>query len=363
MSPIKTFHLGYRQLKLDFDQSEAHDAGKLLTHIDACTADNERVRFDEVVARFSEKPDHWTPDYIIMLTLDLFRDGKIRFQIGAENILPENVRQLLSEPAQRKNLEIIKPEVVGPDDLITAQQLSNKLFGTIDVQGQNNLCRIIRKHFRIWKIDLETYRKFTDTDNYPGKHNIDTLLLLIEKHLSKHDPAEFIKVFIEQKESLLEASIQFARLSHFYKNQMHIWNSLIEAVEMFRPDQKGLEKDPDTKNTLQRLSEIVTSAEPYDEIGEISSLIASVKAVHDVIVKQKTDAARKAALEELEKKIKRITLVLDRKHASSDLRNKTLLPLQTLRRTIQESSSILFIHQYSQDAIDEFELALNLLDE
>lgn len=362
MSPIKTFHLGYRQLKFDFDQSEAHDAGKLLTHIDACIADNERVRFDEVVARFSEQPDHWTQNYVIMLTLDLFRDAKILFQIGAEKILPKNVGQLLSKPAQWKNIEIIKPEVLGPADLITAQQLGNKLFGTIDVHGQNSLCRFIREHLRIWKIDLKTYRKFADTGNYPGKHNIDTLLLLIEKHLSTHDPAEFIKGFIEQKDSLLGTSIQFARLAHFYKNQMYIWNSLIEAIEVFRPDQEALKKNPDAKNALQRLYEIITSAEPYDEIGEISGLLASVKAVHDVIVKQKTDAARKAALEELEKKIEQITLVLDRKHAGSSLRNKTLLPLQTLRRKIQESSSILFIHQYSQDAVDEFELALDLLD-
>ena len=252
--------------------------------------------------------------------------------------------------------------MVGPADLKTAQQLGNKLFGPIDVQGQNNLCRFIRKHLRIWEIELETYRKFADTGNYPGKHIIDTLLLLIEKHLSTHDPAEFIKAFIEQKDSLLEASVQFARLSNFYNYRIYIWNSLLEAVEMFGPDQETLKKDPDAKNALQRLYEIMTSPEPYDEIGEISGLIASVKAVHDVIVEQKTDAARSAAIDELEKKIKQITFVLDYKNASSDLRNKALLPLQTLRRNIQESSSIPFIQQYLQNAVDEFELALNLLD-
>jgi len=362
MNTIKNIHLGYRQLKFDFDQSEAHDAGKLLTHIDVRIADNDCVRFDEVVTHFSEQPHNWTQNYVRMLMLDLFRDAKIQFQVDGENILPKNARQHLSESTQWKHIEIIKPEVIGQTDLVKAQQLANRLFGPIDFQGQNSLCRSIRKHLRIWKIDLETYRKFADTGNYPGQHNIDTLLLLIEKHLSRHDPAEFIKDFFEQEDSLLEASVQFAKLSHFYKNQMYIWSSLIEAVEMFGPDQETLKKDSDAKNALQRLYEIMISPEPYDAIDEISGLIASVKAVHDVIVEHKTDAARRAAIDELEKKIKQMTLVLDRKNASSDLRNKALLPLQTLRRNIQKASNISFIHQYSQNAVNEFELALDLLD-
>ena len=158
MKAIKNIHLGYRQLKFDFDQSEAYDAGKLLTHIDTRIAANDHIMFDDVVVHFAEQPHGWTQNYVIRLMLDLFRDAKILFQIGAENILPKHVRQLLSEPAQWKNIEIIKPEVVGPADLKTAQQLGNKLFGPIDVQGQNNLCRFIRKHLRIWEIELETYR-------------------------------------------------------------------------------------------------------------------------------------------------------------------------------------------------------------
>jgi len=363
MNSIKTINVGHRQLKFGFDQSEAQDLRTILAHIDARIANNDYVTLEEVVLHFAGPPERWTKNRIIVFMVDLFMDETIQFLIEGEKILPQYARQHLSEPSQWAHIEIVKPEVVEKADLAKAQQLGATLFGIADGQGQNSLCRFLRKHLRSWEMNLETFCQFANTDKYPGKDEIDNILLLLEKLLPSHDPAEFIKIFINKKDALIDASVQFARLSDFYKNHFNIWKTMIEAVEAFKPDKEALKKDPEVKNALQRLSEIMAYPIPYSMIWEISGLVSSVKTVHDAIVEKKKASVRSAAIEEVEKKIEQITVVLDRINASRDLRNRALFLLQALKRNINNASSIFFINQYSEEATIEFDRALDLLDE
>lgn len=383
---MNDINLGFQQQAFDFDQSHVRDLKEVLTFIDCWLADNDHVTLDQVANHFSIQPDKWSPTYIPELLNTLFKDDKIHFIIDGKTIFPENVKTSfskadpsklrfeqtreifsvvkthLSDPAQWEYVEIIKPEKVKESDLLRAQHLGGKLFGTVGGASQNSLCRYLRKHLRMWINDLEMFRKVAGKGPYPGTNEIQDGLALTRKLLNVHDPCEFIRTFINDEDRLGDATCQFAILENFYKNQIYIWDALLKVIEDFKPNRTDLEENPDVKKALDALGTILTDPKPYRMIKEIRDLISIVKPVNDLIVEKQIASAKALAFEKMEKKIDKIVKALDEKNANSDMRNKALFPLQSIKRKINAAVSIQRIAGYLDKAIAEFDDAMDLLD-
>lgn len=386
MNVIKNINMGYPQQTFDFDQSHAQDLKKVLTFIDFWIADNDQVTLDQVVNHFSIQPDKWPETYILELLNTLFQDDKIHFIIDGKKILFENVktrlsephtsklqflqargifsvvRAHLSEPAQWQYVEIIKPEKVEGPDLLKAQHLCKKLFGDADVVSQNSLCRYLRRHLRMWKNDLEMFQKVAGKGQYPGKNEIQKGLALTRKLLNVHDPCEFIEIFINNEDQLSDSGYHFAILENFYKNQVYIWDALTKTLENFKPNRAVLEEDPDVKKALETLSKILADPEPYSMIEEIWDLISIVKPVNNLIVEKQVASAKAPVVEKIEKMIDKIVKILDEKKAKSDIRNKALFPLQTIKKKMNTASSIQSIADYLDEAKAQFDDTMDTLD-
>jgi len=268
---------------------------------------------------------------------------------------------ILSEPAQWKYIEIIKPDVVEESVLLRAKHLGKKLFKDVGLASQNGLCRNLRKHLRMRKSDLEEFRRIAGTGTYPGINEIQKGLDISNKLLDVHDPCKFIETFLNNEDRLCDASSYFATLKNFYKNQIHVWNMLIKAVESFETNRMLLEKEPDVKKALETLCKILKEPKPYSMIMEISSLISIVKAANDPVVEEQIASAKVLAIEKIEKKIDEVVKVLDAKKTNNDIRNKTLFPLQTSKKKINMASSIQSIADYLNDATDQFDNAMDML--
>ena len=377
--------MGFSQRTFDFDQSHKQNLKKVLTFIDSRIADNDQLMLDQVANHFSMPSYRWSQTYIWNLLSDLFKDDKIHFIIDGKKILSENINTLLSEPAQSKvkflhareslyivkthfskpaqwkYIEIIKPEVVEESVLLRAKHLGKKLFKDVGLASQNSLCRNLRRHLRMWKSDLEEFRRVAGTGTYPGTNEIQNGLDLSNKLLNVHEPCKFIETFLNNEDRLCDASSYFATLKNFYKNQIHVWNMLIKAVENFEPNRMLLEKEPDVKKALETLCKILKEPKPYSMIKKIRSLISIVKAANDPIVEEQIASAKALAIEKIEKKIDKVVKVLDENKANSDIRNKALFPLQTTKKKINMASSIQSIADYLNDTIDQFDNAMDML--
>ena len=375
----KKINMGFSQQTFDFDRSREQNLKKVLTFIDSTIAGNDQVMLDQVVNHFSMQSDKWSKTLTQNLVNDLFKDDKIHFIIDGRKFLPEDIKTLLSEPVRSqsrfkqiretysiikthfsepdkwKNVEIIKPEVVEESVLLRAQHLGKKLFKYVVPMNQNRLCRNLRRHLRIWKSDLEEFQKVAGTGDYPGTNKIQKGLDLLDKLLSVHDPCKFIETFLNNEDRLCDAYSHFAILENFYKNQIHRWNALVEAVEDFKPNRMILEKDPDVEKALETLCNILKNPKPYSMIKEIIPLISVVKAANDPIVKKQIISAKALAIERIDKKIYKLVKILDEKNANGDTRNKALLPLQTSKKKIDMALSFQSITDYLEYAIDQFD--------
>ena len=381
----KNIDLGFSQQTFDFDQSHEQNLKRLLAFIDSRIADNDQLMLDQVVNHFSMQSDRWSKTYIWNLLSDLFKDDKIHFIIEGKKILSENIKTLLSKPAQSKRkllhardslhivkthfskpsqweyIEIIKPEVVEESVLLRAKHLGKRLFKDVGPASHNSLCRNLRRHLRMWKSDLEDFRRVAGTGNYPGTNEIQNELDLSNKVLNVHEPCKFIETFLNNEDRLCDASYHFGILEDFYKNRIYIWDMLIKALEDFKPNRMLLEKEPDVKKALETLCKILKEPKPYSMIKRIRSLISIVKAANDPVVEEQIASAKALAIEKIEKKIDKVVKVLDGKKANSDIRNKVLFPLQTSKKKINMASSIQSIDDYLNDTIDQFDSVMDML--
>ena len=378
--------MGFSQQTFGFEQSHEQNLKKeVLAFIDSAIADSDQVTFEQVASHFFLQSDRWTKQLIRDLIKDLFKDDKIHFVIDGKKILYENIKILLSEPAQSqskfmrgretlsivethlseparwKYVEIIKPEVVEEAVLLRAQHLGKKLFKDIGPVCQNSLCRNLRRHLRMWRGNLEEFQKVAGTGEYPGTNEIQKMLDLLNKLLNVHEPCQFIETFLNDEDLLRDASSHFTILENFYKNQIYVWNKLIKAVESFKPNRMLLGKDPDVKKALETLCKILKNTKPYSMIEEISSLISIVKAANDPVVEEQIASAKALAIEKIENKIDKMVEALDGKKVNSDIRNKVLFPLQTSKKKIIMASRIQSIADYLNEAINQFDDALDML--
>ena len=94
---------------------------------------------------------------------------------------------------------------------------------------------------------------------------------------------------------------------------------------------------------------------------EISSLISIVKAANDPVVEEQIASAKVLAIEKIEKKIDEVVKVLDAKKTNNDIRNEALFPLQTSKKRINMASSLQSIADSLNDAINQFDNAMDML--
>jgi len=360
---MKTIALRHKQLKFDFDQSDVLNTKEILTHVDALIADNGHIILKDVISKFSEKPCLWPEKRILQYIFDLFGDFKIRFLFNGEKIQPDDLKNLLNNASLWSNIEIIKPEVVDKTNLIKAGHLGEKLFGSAGPEEQNDLCLFLRRNLRSWERDLNSFSQLANIRKYPGKNEIDNNLDLLLRLQSIHDPNEFILNLISRKHDLLSAYKSLKTLSDFYNHRIQTWDFMLKAIEEFKPNLTHLEKYPDVKNALARLELIINNPYPYELIEDISDLISTVKAVNDGIVEKKTASFRAQATEDVVKNISQILSLLDRENANPDLRNKSLLKLQKIKKLIEKSRNIREISHHLDEAMHEFDIALDFIEE
>lgn len=360
---MKTTALRHKQLKFDFDQSDARNTKEILTHIDALIADNGHIILKDVLAKFAGKPYAWPEKRILQYIFDLFGDFKIRFLFNGEKIGPDDLKDLLNNASLWSNIEITKPEVVDKTNLIKAGHLGEKLFGSAGPEEQNDLCLYLRRNLRSWERDLNSFSQLANIRKYPGKNEIDNYLDLLLRLLSIHDPNEFILNVISRKHDLLIAYKNLKTLSDFYNNRIQIWDFMLKAIEEFKPNLTHLEKYPEIKSALARLELIINNPSPYNLIEDISDLVSTVKAANDDIVEKKTASFRTQATEDVVNKIAQILSILNRQNAGADLRNKSLFKLQKTKKLIDKSKNIQDISYYLDETMHEFDIALDLIEE
>jgi len=349
-----------QQLMMDFEKAEPSDIKEIRTFIDLKTASNQPIILSDLVRHFAKRPYGWGDLQVVVLIAKLFMSGNISLVLDGTKIKPKDAVAPLTKTPHWKNVKIVKRTSLSKADAQKAQAIAKELFGSIPPDGQDQLAQFIRDGLNKWIQTLDKFKPLAETGNYPGKREIDDCMATVNTLLKIYDSYELVKDFNSKKEDLKDTSDDLYELSDFYTNQKSIWETLRKAMEKFKPNQGALEKDIDADKAMQRMNQILSAPNPYGMLKDVNDLVSKVEAVNNALIEKR----RESAVQEVENKISQISSMLKDHKADPDFSNKSLYPLQEIKKKILTEYSIPQIITYSvNDAQELFEETLETIDE
>ena len=348
------------QLTLDLNEQEPPDIREVMAYITDKTAINHPIILNELVSHFAKRPYGWGEFQTVILVAKLFMAQRLSLVVEGSKVKPKDAIAPLSKTAQWKTVKIVKTSPPDKKEIEKAKSLAKELFTKMPPESPEKLGECIRDGLAEWEKRFEKFKTLADTGSYPGKPEIDASLGIIQSLTKIHDAFERIKAFNERKDDLLDTSEDLDQLSDFYNNQRPTWDKLKEALTRFKPNQSQLEKDPDAAKALKRMMEIADAPNPYPMIKEIEGLIAKVETVNNALIERN----KEKATEDVDARISQLTELLDKHNADGDFRNKTLYPIQQIKKKIQKEYSIPQIITYDvSESQEAYEEALNKIEE
>ena len=348
-----------QQQLLDFAQETPHDVKEIVTYIQLKAATHKTVVLNELVSHFSKRPYGWPEFQVVVLMAKILMAGTIQLLNEKDRLLPKDAISFLTKTSQWKHVQILEKPALSSGDLKKAQQLGKDLFGTLAPDGQDKISDYIKAALNQWTVPLEKYRTLADTGNYPGKKEIENCLKTTDIIMNIQDAYEVIKAFIQNKEDLLDAQEDFLDLKDFYTHQQATWESLLTAMLRFKTNEVEINKDAGAKKAFSKLTQIVASQRPYNELKNVNALLSTV----EIINTQKVQAHQAAVINEIDEKVTSLVDLLDENSADDDFRNKTLYPLQTCKKKIADENSIPQIAYSLKEVQEKYDSALDAIEE
>ena len=357
---LQSDDIAQQQLMMDFEKAEPSDIKEIRTFIELKTASHQPIILSDLVHHFAQRPYGWGDLQVVVLIAKLFMSGSINLVLDGTKLKPRDAISPLTKTPQWKNVKIIKRTNLSKADIQKAQALAKELFGSIAPDGQDQLAQFIRDGLNKWVQTLEKFKPLADTGNYPGKKEIDDCLVTSNNLVKIHDSYELAKEFNAKKEGLKDTSDDLYELNDFYMNQKNTWETLRSAMDKFKPNQNALEKNIEAGKAMQKMSQILSAPSPYGMLKDVNDLVSKVDAVNNALI----DTKRESAVQEVENKINQVSTLLKDYKADPDFSNKSLYPLQEIKKKILTEYSIPQIITYSvNDAQELFEEALESIED
>ena len=324
------------QFGLEGSESNPEAYKEVRQYIDLCFAKNHKVLLDELVEKFTRKPYGWPDWEVVLLIAKLVMAGEINLKAEGAAVTPKQASDYLIKSVKWKQVTLIKRKTTSSADLANARRLGQEVFSQIGPDAEDGLYAFLRGQLTDWQQSLEGYRSLASTGKYPGGKEAIEGLALTRKLINIVDSYEFFVAFNRAKDDLLDLSEDAQQLKDFFGKQRPTWERLQTEYGNFEQNRSDLDKDTTARTALTRMAEILKAASPYSMLHETDKLIETVRAVNDRLIETK----KKDVLAEVDKRISQIKESLGGHKADSTLSNKSLKPLQDIRKHIDGEKSI-----------------------
>jgi hypothetical protein len=328
--------IGQEQFGFEGAESNPEAYKEVRQYVDLCTSKNHKVMLDDLVEKFTRKPYGWPDWEVVLLIARLVMAGEITLKAEGAATTPKQAIDYLTKSVKWKQVSILKRKTTSATDLSKARKLGQEIFSNIGPDSEDGLFHFLRDQLTGWQQSLEGYRSLASTGKYPGGKGAAEGLTLSRKLIDIADTYEFFIAFNDGEEDLRDLSDDVLQLKDFFEKQRPTWDRLQNEFAAFDQNRADLDKDDTARQALARMAEILKAPSPYGMLQETDKLIEAVKAVNDRLVSEK----KGYVVGEVDKGISQVKEVLVEYKADSGLSNKSLKPLQDIRKHIDEEKSI-----------------------
>ncbi len=349
--------LAQRCLALGGEEANPGAIQELREYLHLAATQN-RVLLSDVVDRFTGHTYGWKPEWeIVLIVARLFMAGEIKLMLEGSDLDPKTAVDPLTKQSRFKQVSVLKRKVADASSLKRARDLYKELFAALARDTEDGLVADFRAQLGSWLTDLNSFAVLASQKHFPGKDVIDGLVARVGKQMAIRDSFEFIDALNKAKDDWLDAGEDMDSLRTFYKQQAPTWRKLLEALSEFEDNRDVLLKDTKAVGVLKELEALRANPVPYGQVHRIDALIATVYGVNDQIAQSE----REIALQSIEIKLKEAMEALEQAHASADLCNRVLAPLQKLKLKVAALSSIPQIAYLQGQAGDHLDEAMDAI--
>ena len=355
---IKKIILGPRQLTFGFDHNPQQNQDLVISWIIEQFENHGQVILNQFVAHVKEVhdlPEIDTLQYIFWSAQEL----KIHFRVDGKNITPfETRRALLQSPETQ--VEIITNKNVENSifqEMTLFYQKLSKGKNQTDFDDQYDFSRSLLSDLKKWETDLTSFHSIAQKPFFPGRKEISEQLQTLKILLIKQDSYSLIYACYTNKEKITGMADDMTIISEFYTRQVKFWELLIESIEEFRVNLTEIKKTQEIFCGFNRLTQILASPSPYNQISEADRLLKILRPHNDLIVQRKTEAHRTKAISKIDSMIKKLVKLFDIYRPDQDLRNKFLYALRSAKKKLSYTQTIQQIDIFlcnTEDIFDDF---------
>ena len=355
---IKEMILGPRQLTFGFDNNPREEQNLVISCIIEQFENHGQVVLDKFVAHLKQMhdlPEIDTLQYIFWSAQEL----KIHFRVDGKNITPFETKQILLQSPE-KYVEIITNKNVENSifqDVASFYQKLSKGKNQNSFDDQYNFSRSLLLDLKKWETNLNSFKPIAQKPFYPGRKEIHEYLQILKIILSRQDSYSLIYSCYNNKEKITKIADDVEIISEFYTRQVKFWDLLITSIEEFRINLTEIKKNSKAFAGFNRLTQIITSPSPYNQISEADRLLKMLRIHNDLIVQKMIKMHRTKAISKIDSMIKKLIKLFDIYSPDKDLRNKFLYALRSVRKKMPHTTSIKQIDMVlcnTEDMYDDF---------
>jgi hypothetical protein len=299
---------------------------------------NRAMYLRDMLGHFGRRPFGWRREEVMVLLAKLGLAGKVSFTLQGNELPLKRSYDAFNSVRSHSEFRIRRTRQHSDAQLRKVKQIAKNLFHKPFNGNDKELAELFVNHFSQWEKDLKAFQQQANSVSMcPGKKVIDTGLQLMAGLTELPSDYVLIERIIQDSNQLDEFAEDLEDLSDFFTRQFDTWKQLSIALNSkFKANAQVLEKDAEAGPALKKLNAIFESNNPYNQLKDVSGLIAKVEKANQATLEKR----RTHALSRVDVRIQLIESELNNSHAESELRNKALYALQECRKQIENTQTL-----------------------
>ncbi len=357
---LRSNDIGQHNIGLDMPESNPRAIEDIRSYIELCTKTSRRiVLFDMIATRYANRPYGWPEFEVLLLLARLYMTGEVQFVSGSAAIPKDKLYEALTSRSKWRSITVVQRATSKPEDVKKARELGRDVFSEMGPEGEDALFEFLKDRLEGWRGKLSRYSALADTGNYPGAGDIADGLSLLKILVAPEDSSKFLARFNEHKSELLDLTERFHDIEHFYEYQRPMWDKLRTASNGFKLNQMELERNDTAGSALRRMSEILSSPNPYGLVKEAEGLIHTVSEINEGLLSTR----RAQALETMAEQTAGVRAEITTAGGDESLRTTCLTPLENLAKQVATQNSLAHIGQAESEAVRLKDKALDRVEQ
>ena len=247
----------------------------------------------DIYKRFESAPYGWQRLDIMAIVARLLVDGEIDVKNAGRKLLPSDslTFNCLKNSSDIGKTSINKHEKNNERDLRIVRSFLKEFADTMDVPvKEDDLIQKIVDEFNEKLSELSRFNQFYREHNYPGQNVVkESEDLMNEVLFLKNDNIAFVKGLAKVSDDLLDNNEELKDVENFFENQVSLYNSGLELIDMIRDEVDYFVNNDVVNNAIASIKKItnVSNSYNYSKIKDLNGLIATVKDERSKVLKAK----------------------------------------------------------------------------